>query len=127
MIDIARIQCTPMALETVPTYIVGSETNCPRNWSGQYVSPSQPYRTIQLRWTDATEASAQALRQVIDQSLSGHRQVVYTPPTDPAGLSLTPARASQQPTVVGRLRPPFRIRQRGFNKYDMEVTLEEDH
>jgi len=107
-------------------FVLGSETSCPSNWSGQYVSPSQPYRVFRVRWPDANETDAAAFRLLIKQTQS-NPTVFYTPPTGPLGPGLDTPRAAVSDTVVGRLVGPYRMTQRGYNRYTLEATLAEDH
>ena len=127
MIDLNSVFCAPIEVTTDPTLIVGAEVSCPQNWSGQYVSPSQDYRVARVRWSGVPSAAAASFRLLIGEAHGGATQVIYTPPTDPAGVDLATPRASQQSSIVGRLVGPFRVRQRGFNRYDLEAVLEEDH
>jgi len=101
--------------------VVGAESGGDETWSGQYVAPSVPLRSLRLVWRPATEAAAVALRVTLQSLARGFAPVVYTPPTDPNS-----SRPAEQSTIIGRLRAPFSFRQLGFNNYELSVVLEED-
>tara|TARA_E500000305_G_scaffold108357_1_gene110554 strand:- start:19106 stop:19486 length:381 start_codon:yes stop_codon:yes gene_type:complete len=126
MINLTSALCSPMEMSFDENFVVGGETSCPDNWSGQYVSPSQPYRVFRVRWPDANEADAAAFRILI-KNTQASPQVFYTPPTGPQGPTLSTPRASVTSTVVGRLVGPYRLVQKGYGSYTLEARIEEDH
>lgn len=121
MIDLRTIAPTPLGVTTDYIFESATRTGCEDGWVGAYTHQTKPYRLHHLKWEVATSTAAEALYLTLSGTAGGNDQVLFSPPNDPSS-----ARVAQMDTIIGRLVPPFKIRQRGKGRIEIEADLRED-